>query len=116
MGTILQSLQRLYSLDTLDTRFTVSSSTPIKAVSDSQQSSPASSMRDSTAGKDVHAREVAAKSQPSKWNTPEFYFYYFVFITVVPMMFKAVIDVSQGYYSYFGVVRLCAMLTSFHSS
>lgn len=88
MGSLIQGLRRLYSLDTLDTRLTTSSTTPIKtAISDST--------RDPTAGKDARAQEIASRAQPSKWNTPEFYFYYFVFITVVPMMFKTVIDVSQ---------------------
>ncbi|OKL55765.1 hypothetical protein UA08_09040 [Talaromyces atroroseus] len=82
MTSLLKGLQRLYSLDTLDTRLTVSSSTPIKA---SQQ----------PATRDARAQQIAAGAQPSKWNTPEFYFYYFVFLTVVPMMFKTVIDVSQ---------------------
>lgn len=88
MGSLIQGLQRLYSLDTLDTRLTTSSTTPIKtAVSDSS--------RDPTTAKDARAQEIASRAQPSKWNTPEFYFYYFVFITVVPMMFKTVMDVSQ---------------------
>jgi protein-cysteine N-palmitoyltransferase HHAT len=80
MTSLLRGLQRLYSLDTLDTRLTVSSSTSIKS---SQQ-------------RDARAQQIAADAQPSRWNTPEFYFYYFVFLTVVPMMFKTVIDVSQG--------------------
>lgn len=88
MGSLIQGLRRLYSLDTLDTRLTTSSTTPIKtAVADST--------RDPTAGKDARAQEIASRAQPSKWNTPEFYFYYFVFLTVVPMMFKTVMDVSQ---------------------
>lgn len=93
MGTLLQCLQRLYSLDTLDSRLTIPSNTPIKSVSDSQ-----STTRNPAASKDARAQEIASSAQPSKWNTPEFYFYYFVFITVVPMMFKSVIDVSRGWY------------------
>lgn len=85
MSSLLQGLQRLYSVDTLDTRLIVSSSTPIKAGSETL-----------TRGKDGRAQEIASGAQPSKWNTLEFYFYYFVFITVVPMMFKTAIDVSQG--------------------
>lgn len=65
-------------MDTLDTRLTVSSNTTTRN------------------GKDARAQEIASGAQPSRWNTPEFYFYYFVFITVIPMMFKTVIDVSQG--------------------
>jgi hypothetical protein len=90
MGSLLQGLRRLYSLDTLDTRLTTSSTTALKTTD---------STRDPTAGKDARAQEIASRAQPSKWNTPEFYFYYFVFITVVPMMFKTVIDVSQSNHS-----------------
>jgi protein-cysteine N-palmitoyltransferase HHAT len=82
--TVLQRLRRLYSLDTLDTRFTVSSNIPLKAVGDDQPP------------RDERAQAIANAAPPSKWQTPEFYFYYFVFLTVVPLMFKIAIDVSQG--------------------
>ncbi|SMQ55093.1 unnamed protein product [Zymoseptoria tritici ST99CH_3D7] len=43
-------------------------------------------------------------AQPSKWNTPEYYLYYLVFLTIPFMMFKSVYDVSQpehpGYQNY----------------
>lgn len=102
MMSLLHGLQRLYYLDTLDTRFTVSSNTPLKALAaDTRSSSPPSAggraTRDPSAGKDAKAQEIATGAQPSKWRTPEFYFYYFVFLTVVPMMFKTVIDLSQGW-------------------
>lgn len=86
MNTLFSWIRRLYSLDTLDTRFTVSASTPLKAASDAR---PASA-------KDARANAIAHGASPSKWNTPEFFGYYFVFITVVPMMFKTVVDVSKG--------------------
>jgi hypothetical protein len=88
--TLLQVLQRIYSLDTLDTRLTISSNTPIKAVvSDSPTREP-------LAGKDGRAQDIAANAQPSKWNTVEFYCYGLVFLTMVPLMFKTVMDVSKG--------------------
>lgn len=34
-------------------------------------------------------------AQPSRWNTPEYYFYAFIFLTIPPLMFKSVYDVSQ---------------------
>ena len=34
-------------------------------------------------------------AQPSKWNTPEYYIYYLFFLTIPPLMFKAVYDVSK---------------------
>ncbi|RAL67864.1 hypothetical protein DID88_008590 [Monilinia fructigena] len=43
-------------------------------------------------GQIVMAKPVA---QPSRWNTPEFYFYYFIFLTVVPYMFWIAYDVSR---------------------
>lgn len=35
------------------------------------------------------------KAQPSKWNTPEYYFYYFCHVVMPIVMAKAVYDVSQ---------------------
>jgi hypothetical protein len=61
-------LWRLYSLDTLDTRF-------------------ANSKSSST---------IQAEASLSKWRTPEFYIYYVIFIVVVPQMFKVSYDVSKG--------------------
>lgn len=34
-------------------------------------------------------------AKPSRWNTPEYYLYYFIFLTIPPLMFKSVYDVSQ---------------------
>ncbi|KAG2417551.1 hypothetical protein HFD88_008770 [Aspergillus terreus] len=85
MTSILSHLRRLYSLDTLDTRFTTSASTPLKATTDSR---PASA-------KDARANAVASNASPSKWGTLEFFVYYLVFLVAVPLMFKAVIEVSQ---------------------
>src|ERR1700753_860118 len=34
-------------------------------------------------------------TNPSLWNTKEFYFYYFVFITCIPYMFKTAHDASS---------------------
>ncbi|KAK7522706.1 MBOAT, membrane-bound O-acyltransferase family-domain-containing protein [Phyllosticta citriasiana] len=97
----LHGLRRLYSLDTLDTRFTTSLTTPPRQVhSESRTAEPATSSPQDT--QNGQAKETAEKattkapnSQPSLWNTAEFYFYYLVFLTVVPMMFKSVYDVSK---------------------
>lgn len=90
---VIRWLRRLYSLDTLDTRFTVSSTTPIKAVTtSSHDAGPGSSSSDAD-GK--RSESVKAGAPPSRWNTVEFYFYYLAFLTIVPLMFKAVIDISQ---------------------
>lgn len=82
-------LRRVYSLDTLDTRFTaesrrsVSSSTTETAIDSAQHAS----RRHAVANHDLHG---------PRWRTPEFMLYYLVFVTVVPMMFKAAYDVSKG--------------------
>jgi hypothetical protein len=92
----LSFLKKLYSLDTLDTRFTTSTKTPHKITPE-----------DSIADSKLPAQEVLQSgksqlpsgSQPSKWNTPEFYFYYLCFLTIPFFMVKAVYDISQGSFS-----------------
>jgi protein-cysteine N-palmitoyltransferase HHAT len=86
----LQFFRKLYSLDTLDTRFTVSATSPPKQSAFELQDS-SSQARQSRAGNDGGINGT----QPSKWNTPEFYFYYLVHLIAVPMMFKVAIDVSE---------------------
>lgn len=39
--------------------------------------------------------EPLPSARPSKWNTPEYYSYGLVFLTIPPLMFKSVYDVSQ---------------------
>lgn len=79
-------LRKVYDLDTLDTRFTSSTSVPYQTVIDA---------RDDPAVE----REVAARARssapPPKWRTPEFFLYYIVFIVVVPYMFWVAYDVSR---------------------
>lgn len=82
----LEWLRRLYSLDTLDTRFIVPANTPIKVAEDTRSAS----------AKDARPNAVASKAAPSKWGTVEFFVYYIVFLIAVPLMFKTVVDVSQG--------------------
>ncbi|OQO12485.1 hypothetical protein B0A48_03127 [Cryoendolithus antarcticus] len=61
----MYGLGRLYAVETLDTR--------LGSKSDGKPLSYA---------------------QPSKWRTPEYFFYYFIFLTIPPLMVKAVYDVS----------------------
>ena len=58
-------LRELYKVETLDTRFTPKEPGPLP------------------------------KAQKSQWNTPEYYLYYLVFLTIPVLMFKSVYDVSQ---------------------
>ncbi|KAJ6151954.1 hypothetical protein N7497_006273 [Penicillium chrysogenum] len=80
MPSIFAWLRRVYSLDTLDTRFT-SSATPAHA--------------NTRPSKDARANVIAQGASPSLWRTPEFFVYYLFFIILVPLMFKTVIDVSK---------------------
>ncbi|PQE20302.1 mboat family protein [Rutstroemia sp. NJR-2017a BBW] len=105
---ILSYVKSIYALDTIDTRFTNSSSTPYRidptaAASKRDDSKPGAEVR-----LDSNGRPVA---QPSNWKTPEFFFYYFVFLTVVPYMFWIGYDVSRRHPTYLKVgfqdARLC---------
>jgi hypothetical protein len=82
---VLSFIRSVYDLDTLDTRFTNSSSVPYQTVVDAR-SDPAAS-RESPL-------KVQSRSQPSKWRTPEFYLYYLVFLVAVPYMFWVPYSVS----------------------
>ncbi|KAL4940815.1 hypothetical protein BDV06DRAFT_223688, partial [Aspergillus oleicola] len=84
--SFLSWFRRLYSLDTLDTRFTVPANTPVKVAAEDTRSGSA---------KDARSNAVANGASPSKWGTLEFYVYYAVFAIAVPLMFKTVINVSQ---------------------
>jgi hypothetical protein len=93
---ILSYVQSIYTLDTIDTRFTNSSSTPYRV----DPTAAASKRDDSKPGAEVRLDSNGRpRAQPSRWNTPEFYFYYFVFLTVVPYMFWIGYDVSRRQYT-----------------
>ncbi|KAK4967017.1 hypothetical protein LTR28_003036, partial [Elasticomyces elasticus] len=102
------ALHKLFSLDTLDSRFTASAKTPPKELSEASID-PAKSLDPKAAAHDQPFRGVLA--QPSKWRTPEFYVYYFCFLTIVPFMFKAVYDISKGDLLLLKVVSLYRVLT-----
>lgn len=95
-------LRRLYSLDTLDMRLTTSSQTPRLAASRKVANG------EKSRGQDAPGLEAG---RPSKWNTLEYYVYYLVFITVVPMMFYVPYTASKGQschkYQNFLAATLC---------
>lgn len=82
----LHFLRSIYTLDTLDTRFTTSSSTSYKTVIDS---------RGEQGVKDAQTEKIASRASPPKWKTREFYFYYLVFIVCVPLMLWIPYTVSR---------------------
>ncbi|KAK1247278.1 hypothetical protein MKX07_002187 [Trichoderma sp. CBMAI-0711] len=79
-------LRKVYDLDTLDTRFTSSTSVPYQTVIDA---------RDDPAVEREAAARARSSAPPPKWRTPEFFLYYIVFIVVVPYMFWVAYDVSR---------------------
>ena len=78
---LLSLLKDLFSLNTLDTRFTTVSTRP------RQNSGPGSNGA-------RRSREVTGT--PSKWNSIEFYSYYLLLAIVVPLMFKVTYELSTG--------------------
>ena len=97
--SLLQYAKKLYSLDTLDTRFTTSSQAPQRTSSSPELDSAKPSTKEAEAdarqqsrGKSTATQDVAS---PALWRTAEFYIYYVVFLVSVPLMFKAVYDVSK---------------------
>ena len=78
----LQFIKTLYSPETLDTRFVLSSSIPIRE---------ALAERANGASKPPPNAGV----RPPLWRTLEFYFYYVMFILIVPQMVKSPMDVSR---------------------
>ncbi|EXJ72636.1 uncharacterized protein A1O5_03782 [Cladophialophora psammophila CBS 110553] len=82
--TILSFFRDLYSLDTLDTRFTNSFSTPLKSVN---EGSSKPTVRD--------GKTQPADAPRPRWGTTEFYVYLVVFLFCVPQMYWAVVSVSQ---------------------
>lgn len=90
----LSDLRRLFSLETLDTRFFVPATAPPKdALQETSfgTASPLPSQNGRSRGKGS-----TDNVQPPRWKTPEYYFYYAVIAICVPFMFKSVIDVSKG--------------------
>lgn len=82
----LALLRNIYTLDTLDTRFTTPSGVPYRPL---EARSP-DKRRDSTSPK-----PPTNGASPPKWKTPEFYLYYLVFLLAVPSMFYVAYSVSR---------------------
>lgn len=89
MGGALSFLRNVYDLDTLDTRFTVSSTTPYKAVVEARNDT-------ADASRERAARWNGRPPSESRWRTPEFYLYYVVFVIAMPSMFWIAYDASKS--------------------
>ncbi|EFY96438.1 Membrane bound O-acyl transferase, MBOAT [Metarhizium robertsii ARSEF 23] len=83
---VFSFFRNVYDIDTLDTRFMSSSSVPYQTVIEARS--------DPDAVKEA-ADKARARAPPPKWQTPEFYLYYFVFLWAVPYMFWVAYSVSR---------------------
>lgn len=94
--SLFSFLRSIYNVDTLDTRFTTPSTVPYKPEIASSKAASRSNgtLGDTDSRRDATA-EIIKRAEPSKWRTPEFYIYYFIFLTVVPYMFWVAYDVSR---------------------
>ena len=99
--SLFSFLRSLYDVDTLDTRFTTPSTVPYKpalprpGAGGRSNGSPGREALLSADSRRDGAADIIKRAEPSKWRTPEFYFYYFIFLTVVPYMFWVAYDVSR---------------------
>ncbi|KAI0909212.1 MBOAT, membrane-bound O-acyltransferase family-domain-containing protein [Ustulina deusta] len=89
-------LRNIYDLDSLDTRFTVSSNTPYTTVVEARSDAAAASKeRAAKWNSRPSSSSSSSSSSKSRWNTPEFYLYYIVFVVAVPSMFRIAYDASK---------------------
>lgn len=88
-----QFWRKLYSLETLDTRFVTSSNTPPEL----NPTRPRASEQQNAAGSPSGPLRsgLTPSARPPLWDTAEFYVYYFVFVTIVPLMCYVAYTVSN---------------------
>lgn len=89
--SLLRYAGRLYSLDTLDSRFSSSTKTSLSPSDPATPSLNDAGYRKGRAGDD---RIDKGASLP-RWKSPEFMYHGLVFVVIVPLMFKTVYDVSK---------------------
>ncbi len=92
--SLFSFFRRIYDVDTLDTRFTTPSTVPYKAVSSASDRTQNSSAGPTDGRRDATA-DIIKRAERSKWRTPEFFFYYLVFMVAIPYMFWVPYDVSR---------------------
>jgi hypothetical protein len=96
----LQFWQKLYSLETLDTRFVIPSNTPPRVTATGFELNPTRlglpDQQNAVASLSGPPRSGSVPgTKPSLWNTAEFYVYYFLFVTIVPLMCYVPYTVSK---------------------
>ena len=96
---LLQYAGRLYSLDTLDTRFTTSSKTPPSRIDPARPSPDEALYRKKSKSE---ADDIVKGASQPRWTSPEFLYHGLVVFVAVPLMFKTAYDVSKrkGAYAF----------------
>ena len=95
---LLRYATRLYSLHTLDTRFTTSSKNPFSSSRvDPARPSPDEAPYDK--GKS-EADELVKGANPPRWRSAEFIYHGLVFLVAVPLIFKTAYDVSKRKHAF----------------
>ncbi|RYP61440.1 hypothetical protein DL771_010140 [Monosporascus sp. 5C6A] len=93
---VLSFLRKIYNLDTLDTRFTNSTSVPYKTVIDSRD--------DATASKERASRWNSSSTWPRP-STPEVYLYILLISAATPYMFWGAYDASRSLLVFHPLLR-----------
>ena len=88
---LLQYAGRLYSLDTLDSRFTTSSRTPPSRIDPARPSPDEAPNKKDRSGAD----ELAKGASPPRWRSPEFIYHGLVVFVALPLMLKTAYNVSK---------------------
>ena len=95
---ILNYPRTLYSLDTLDARFTTSSRIPPSSTAsqiDPKKTTLTQGVSSSTNENRLGKNKKLSDVPPPNWDTLEYYLYYVVIGAALPLMFKAALDISK---------------------
>lgn len=99
---VLQYARKLYSLDTLDTRFITSLRSPFSTTSpqiDPVKPSSKEERQDNVGGGVLDTNGPNNGPPPSRWRTTEYYVYYVIIMVSLIKMFKVAFDVSKRTFS-----------------
>lgn len=110
----LQYVQRLFSLNTLDTRFTTSSRANPREqlLNDSARVVPDGGAHNLRSHRDA-STNADTNLPASRWTTPEFMIYAVIFLIAIPLMIKSVYEVSNRKCSFLLSIKSTKIRTSY---
>ncbi|KAF2758162.1 MBOAT-domain-containing protein [Pseudovirgaria hyperparasitica] len=102
--SVVQYLKQCYTLETLDTRFTIPSNVPPRRAAPDPGFETASTSTSTLEIQEASSRATGTvpRAKASQWNTFEYYIYYAVVCVAVFFMFKSTIDVSKSTHPNYG--------------